>query len=85
MMDKLTKIWIVLIILTLFTFSLGWFELISLTAIGLLLITTFIKGQLVIDYFMCLSDVQLKYRTIPTIWLGAIITIIAIIYYIPIN
>ena len=84
-MDKLTKIWITLIILTLFTFFLGWFDLISLTAVALLLITTFIKGQLVIDYFMGLSDVKLKYRIIPTVWLGVIISLIAISYYLPID
>ena len=84
-MDKLTKIWTALIIFTLFTFFLGWFELISLTAVILLLITTFIKGQLVIDYFMGLSDVQLKYRIIPTVWLGVIISLIAISYYLPID
>ena len=84
-MDKLIKIWLALIIFTLFTFSLGWFELISLTAVILLLITTFIKGQLVIDYFMGLSDVKLKYRIIPTIWLGVVISLIAIAYYLPVN
>ena len=84
-MDKLTKTWIALLFFTIFSFSLGWFKLISLVSIILLLITTFIKGQLIIDYFMGLKDVQLKYRIIPTIWLGVIITTIAIIYYLPTN
>ncbi len=80
-MNRLTKIYIALISLTMFTFSIGWFELISLTAIGLLLLATFVKGYLVIEYFMDLHEVEGKYRYIPTIWLGTIISFIGLGYY----
>jgi len=41
----------------------------------------FLKGQLVIDYFMGMKNVSLKYRLIPTIWLVVIISTIAFSYY----
>ncbi|SFV57952.1 hypothetical protein MNB_SV-9-506 [hydrothermal vent metagenome] len=80
-MDKFTKVYITLIIFTFFTFSLGWFELISEISIILLLITTFIKGHLVIEYFMGLNEVSGKYRYIPSIWLGVIILFIGLGYF----
>ena len=80
-MDKLTKIYIALVILTIFTFSTGYFNFITLTAVGLLLIATFIKGFLVIEYFMDLHEIKGKYRFIPIIWLGTIILFIALGYF----
>ncbi len=76
--------WIILVILTIFAYLLGHLKLINTSLVGILLISTFIKGQLVIDYFMGLKTVQLKYRLIPTIWLGVVISLIAVAYYLPI-
>ena len=84
-MNKFTKIWILLVLLTLFAFSLGWLKLLSLGSLALLLITTFIKGQLIMDYFMELKEVKGKYRFIPMIWLLVTLTLVALAYYIPIN
>ncbi len=81
-MDKFTKVYIALIIFTIFTFSLGWFELISKISMVLLLIGTFIKGYLVIESFMGLDEVIGKYRYIPSIWLFTILILIALNYYI---
>jgi len=75
-------VWIVLIGFTIFAYLLGELKLVSTFMVGVLLVTTFIKGQLIIDYFMGLKDVSLKYRLIPTIWLGLIISLIAVSYYI---
>lgn len=80
-MKKITKVWIGLLFLTLFAFLLGWFEKINNILVCLLLITTFLKGYLVIESFMGLSEVQLKYRLIPTVWLGTVLCFIAIAYY----
>ena len=80
-MDKFTKIWLVLVSLTIFAFGIGWFKVASFTLIGVLLITTFTKGYMVIENFMGLNQVQNKYRFIPTIWLGTIISFIALGYY----
>jgi len=77
-------IWIVLVILTLFAFLVGYFEFVSATFVGILLVSTFVKGQLVIDYFMGLKNVSLSYRLIPTIWLLLMVSMIAVAYYLPI-
>ena len=79
----LEYVWITLIILTLFAYLLGYFKYISTTLVAILLITTFVKGQLVIDYFMDLKEVRLKYRLIPTLWLFIVISLIATAYYLP--
>ena len=84
-MNLITKIYLSLVLLTISSYFIGFLELITPYILVLLLITTFVKGQLVIDYFMGLSDVKLKYRIIPTVWLGAIISLIAISYYLPIK
>ena len=80
--EIIMKIFIALVLLTIFAFLSGWLGLVTSSIVSVLLITTFIKGQLIIDYFMGLKDVQFKYRVIPTIWLGFVITFIAIAYYI---
>jgi len=81
----LEYIWGILAVLTLFAFLLGYLKIISTFFVAVLLGTTFIKGQLVIDYFMGLKNVSLKYRIIPTIWLGVVITLIGVAYYMPIS
>jgi len=80
-MDKITKVLIALVIFTLTAFLIGWLKLTSLIVIAILLVTTFLKGYLVIEYFMGLNEVSGKYRFIPTIWLTVIILIIAAGYY----
>jgi hypothetical protein len=69
--------------LTLFAYLLGYLKIISTFFVAVLLGTTFIKGVLVIEYFMGLHSVAWKYRVIPTLWLGVIITLIGIAYYLP--
>lgn len=81
----ITKIWILLVLLTLFAFGLGWLELLSFESFALLLFTTFIKGQLIADYFMGLKEIKGKYRFIPTIWLFVTLTLVALAYYIPVQ
>jgi len=80
----MNKIWITLVILTIFAFLVGWFGFVNYAIVAILLITTFVKGQLVIDYFMGLKKVEAKYRLIPTIWLVLVISFIALAYFNPI-
>ena len=84
-MDKFTKIWLLLVILTLFAFGLGWFKLLTLSALAVLLLSTFLKGQLISDYFMGLKEIKGKYRFIPTIWLFVTLTLVALAYYVPVQ
>ncbi|MEA2073766.1 MAG: cytochrome C oxidase subunit IV family protein [Campylobacterota bacterium] len=78
-------IWITLVVLTIFAFLVGYLEFIDATLVAILLVTTFIKGQLVIDYFMGLKNVSLSYRLIPIVWLLFIISMVALAYYFPIE
>ena len=77
----LESIWIILIVLTIFAYLLGYLKYIDSALVSILLITTFIKGALVIDYFMGLKNVSSKYRFIPMIWLSIVLSLIAIAYY----
>ncbi len=84
MKNTLEIVWFTLVLLTLFAFLLGYLNYINTSIVSLLLISTFIKGQLVIDYFMGLKNVRLRYRMIPTVWLFTVISLISIAYYLPI-
>ncbi len=81
MKKTVTTLWIILVILTIFAYLLGYLKLINSSLVAILLISTFIKGGLVIDYFMGLKSVKLKYRLIPIIWLGTVLSLIAVAYY----
>ncbi len=83
MKKYLELVWAILATLTLFAFLLGYLKIISTFFVAVLLFTTFIKGQLVIDYFMGLKNVSWKYRIVPTLWLSIVITLIAVAYYLP--
>jgi len=79
--DKLTIVYLILIALTTFAYVLGKFELMNKTFFIILIVTTFIKGSMVIDYFMELKDVNIRYRLIPMIWLFVVLSGITIGYY----
>ena len=82
-MKNITFIWLILICLSLFALLFGWIDVSSSYIILFLFLSTFIKGKLVINCFMGLSNVRLKYKMIPTIWLLIVVVSIAIIYYLP--
>ena len=84
MKKYLEYVWVILIVLTVFAFLLGYLKYVSTALVAVLLITTFLKGALVTDYFMGLKDVNLKYRLIPIIWLLVVISLIAVAYYLPV-
>jgi cytochrome c oxidase subunit IV len=85
MKKSVEGVWAVLIILTIFAYLLGELKLVNTLLVGILFITTFIKGHLVIDYFMGLKNVQLRYSIIPTLWLSIVIFSISLAYYLPIT
>ncbi|MDD2789844.1 MAG: cytochrome C oxidase subunit IV family protein [Sulfurimonas sp.] len=83
MKKSIEGVWLILFILTVFAFLLGKLEFVNSVMVGILLLSTFIKGQLIIDYFMGLKNVQLKYSIIPTLWLIIVLSSIAAAYYLP--
>jgi len=74
-------VWVILVILTIFAYLLGYLKLISTSLVAVLIFTTFIKGALVSDYFMGLQNVNTKYRLIPIAWLILILSLISVAYY----
>ena len=75
------KFYLALLFLTLFAFLSGWLEAINSIVIASILVTTFIKGQIIIDYFMGLKDVKFKYRMLPAVWLLFVLFMIGVAYY----
>ncbi len=55
---KLTLIWIILILLTLSSSLVAYFELSGLYIVGFVLLTVSIKGQLIIDHYMGMKNVR---------------------------
>ena len=80
---KLEFIWLIIITFSLFAYVMGQVEHFPKIFSILLLLGTLIKGQLVIDYFMGLKVVRLRYRLIPTVWLVLVISLISVAYYLP--
>lgn len=76
-----TIMWVILVSLTSFTFLIGWNEMVSNSVVGVLLLVTFVKGQLVSDYFMELKHTKKAWRMGPIIWLLAILILIGMTYY----
>ncbi len=74
---KLTIIWIMLILLTLSTALVGFFELSGMYIVAFVLLTVTFKGQLIIDHYMGLRNVRGFWRYA---LLGFVIVIPAIIY-----
>ena len=78
-------IFIILAVLSFSAFLVGYLELFSGFFAILLVVSTFIKGQLISDYFMDLKEVEYKYRLIPTLWLVLVLSLIAIAYMLPVS
>lgn len=78
-------VWLILVSFTIFAFLLGWLKLLSATIAIVLLITTYLKGQLVIDYFMELRQVKAFWRAIPSLWLLTVLSLIYLAYSFPKN
>ncbi len=74
-------VWLILITLTFLAFFIGWLKTTSSLFVAVLLISTFIKGKLVLDYFMGFSDNEKRWMNFPTIWLFLVISVIAVLYY----
>ncbi len=83
MKNKIKIIYFILISLTFFAYILGHLKMMDYTFVSIVLISTFIKGKLIIDYFMELKNCSKTYILIPTIWLTLVLILIAFAYYIP--
>lgn len=80
---KHTIIWLILIALTILTFSIGkmgGLNSVRDAMILLILATTFIKAAMVSEYFMELRGVKTFWRIIPIIYLLVVLLLIRIFY-----
>jgi len=81
-MEKNSKVWLLLMSLTLLSYLIAVLGLISSSgAVVVLLLITLVKGQLISDYFMGLREVRLSYRLIPIIWLIMVLSLILVAYF----
>ena len=74
---KLTVIWVILVILTLITATIGYYQLSGLYIVGVILLTVVVKGQLIVDHYMGLRHVRGFWRLA---MLGFVFVIPGIIY-----
>ena len=79
-----TVVWLVLMVLTLTTLAIGKFELIDIMGgellVAFMLVSIFIKGAMVSDFFMGLKFVSWRWRMIPLIYLVIVCSLIWIAY-----
>ena len=75
-----TYVWLILISLTIFAFLVGKLELSGITIVIIILVSTLIKGLMVIDYFMGLHQVRWRWRIMMYVWLLFVIGMIGFAY-----
>ena len=78
-------IWLLLLLLTISTYLLGYFNYGGVTVMYVLVITAAIKGALIMREFMELRGVSLLWRIIMYGWLTSVCVVIIIAYIIGIN
>lgn len=76
-----TRIWVALIVLTLFAYILSAQGMSGQAFVFTVLLTSLIKGQLIIDRFMMLKSAPLMWRIIVSAWLLLVLVIIMWMYY----
>jgi cytochrome c oxidase subunit IV len=76
-----TKVWLVLIVMTVITFLIGFLNLVNPYVVGILLVSILLKGYLISEHFMGLHEVNFRYRIIPLVWLFIVLLLIGYAYY----
>ncbi len=66
--------------LTLLGYWIGSLKDNHLLSLALLLGAAWIKGQLVISFFMEMHQATTRWRWVPTLWLTMVITTLALVY-----
>lgn len=75
-----TLIWLVLLLLTLVSFSLGEVAHPGTLAVAVIGVVTFAKGKLVLDHFMGLKPVGGLFRYLLTGWLVLVLGLVAVAF-----
>ena len=80
-MRKSTKIYLTLIILTCLAFLIGLSEVSNVWFVGILWLSTFIKGKMIMDCFMGMNMYVFRWNNFPTLWLGLVVLVIVGTYF----
>jgi hypothetical protein len=80
-MRKSTKIYLTLISLTCLAFMIGLTEVSNAWFVVLLLLSTLLKGKLIIDYFMGMNVYVSRWNNFPTLWLFLVVFLTLGIYF----
>ena len=80
-MRKSTKIYLILISLTFLALFIGLTEISSGWFVGVLLLSTFLKGKMIIDYFMGMNAYESRWNNFLTLWLGLVVLVIVGVYF----
>ena len=80
-MRESTKIYLMLISLTFLAFLIGLTEVSSAWFVVILLLSTFVKGKIIIDYFMGMNVYEFRWNNFPTLWLGLVVLLIVSFYF----
>ena len=76
-----TRVWLLMIGLTLAVLAAGQAGLGGIWVVTLLLLSTFLKTQLVADYFMALKYSRPLWRIIITVYLMIVVSMIGLAYW----
>ena len=76
-----TKIYLTLIALTYLAFFIGLTEVSNVWFVAVLLLSTFVKGKMIIDYFMGMNEYLSRWNNFPTLWLGLVLLVISGVYF----
>ena len=76
-----TKVYLVLILMSIITFLSGFLNLVNPYVVGILLVSVLLKGYLISEHFMGLGKVSYTYRIIPIVWLFIVLSLIGYTYY----
>jgi len=74
------RVWLALVVLTLVTYTAGRTGLGGRLVITGLLLSVFIKGQMIADVFMGLNGVRSPWRWMVTGWLLVVVTLIGVAF-----
>lgn len=76
-----TRVWLTLIALTLIAYGLTLAGYEGRVFVAVVLVFSWLKGQMIIDSFMMLKKVRLLWRLIISCWLLLVLTVIATMYF----
>ena len=73
-------LWLAMMLLTLLSYSVASIGFEGSVFVAYLLLGAFIKGQIIIDWFMKLKSSGLLWRLLASIWLLLVLSTIALLY-----